>query len=97
MVDYNIYNIKQLEFRLDMKINYVYIYKYIASEVPSIIYIYTYNIHIHNIYFFFFFPSCSFIFPLSGYLGSCSEPLLRRGKHIGILELFSRFENTNIK
>ena len=56
MVDYNIYNIKQLEFRLDMKINYVYIYKYIASEVPSIIYIYTYNIHIHNIYFFFFFP-----------------------------------------
>jgi hypothetical protein len=47
MVDYNIYNIKQLEFRLDMKINcvYIYIYKYIASEVPSIIY--TYNIHIN--------------------------------------------------
>jgi hypothetical protein len=93
MVDYNIYNIKQLEFRLDMKINCVYIYKYIASEVPSIIY--TYNIHI-NIYFFFFLFLSS-IFPLSGYLGSCSEPLLRRGKHTGILELFSRFENTNIK
>ena len=31
MVDYNIYNIyniKQLEFRLDMKIEYVYIYIY---------------------------------------------------------------------
>ena len=69
MVDYNIYdiyNIKQLEFRLDMKIECVHIYIYSNFFPP-------------------FFP-CQ-----AGYLGSCSEPLLRRGKHTGILELVFAF------
>ena len=94
----------QLEFRFNMKIDcvhtyiYIFLVKYLVLDIY--IYIHAYNIHIYiyNIYIYidvcvyiFSFLFLSSIFLLLGYLGSCSEPLLRRGEHTGILELFFAF------